>query len=138
MPPIGTQWRVVEALAGSGWIVLCMFLINIAFPLIGVYGYNDGSGWVFYDFATISNLIPNVDIFIPMDVIWAFIIFIIVITNLWEVLMAAMKIPMYLNAGRGWWWKGEFGSKKRWRKYRSRRARREESTTRDGYSASNY
>ena len=65
------------------------------------------------------------------------VVFIIVITNLWTVLMASMKIPMYRQAGKGWWWQGEWGQK-RWKKYRKSKRRYREPAEENGYSSPNY
>ncbi|MHA2163438.1 MAG: hypothetical protein ACXABF_13540 [Candidatus Thorarchaeota archaeon] len=48
-----------------------------------------------------------------------------------------MKIPMYLNAGRGWWWQGSFGTRKR-AKWRSQRQRRSTTQYRRPSESSNY
>ena len=80
---------------------------------------------------------PELEFLWPFNYIWVFIVFIIVITNLWKVLMSAMKIPMYRQAGKGWWFKGEWGQK-RWKKYKKKYGRREGTTREDGYSSPNY
>lgn len=126
-----------EALSGVAWILLAMFLINLAFPLTGIYSYSDATGWTLMTFEQLSQLIPEFNIFIPLNYIWVFIVFVIVITNLWKVLMASMKVPMYLQAGKGWWWQGEWGQK-RWKKYRRSRRRTDSRVREDGYQASNY
>lgn len=127
---------VFEALTGIAWIFLAMFLINLTFPLTGIYSYTDATGWTLMTFDQLSQLIPEFNIFVPLNYIWVFIVFVIVITNLWKVLMASMKIPMYLQAGKGWWWQGEWG-RKRWKKYRRSERRRNQPVREDGYG-SNY
>ncbi len=127
---------LVEALVGGVWIVLCMFLINITFPLMGVWVNNSGA-WEIILFSELPALIPDINFAMPLDIIWIGVVFLIVITNLWEVLVASMKIPMYLSAGKGWWWKGEHG-KKKWQKYRPVKTGGESHTDSDGPSASNY
>jgi hypothetical protein len=127
---------VFEALVGVAWIFLAMFLINLTFPLTGFYNYSDATGWTLMTFEELSQLIPSFNILIPLNYIWVFIVFVIVITNLWKVLMASMKIPMYLQAGKGWWWQGEWG-RKRWKRYRRSRRRSDERVHEDGYG-SNY
>ncbi len=127
---------VFEALTGVAWILLAMFLINLSFPLTGIYSYSDVTGWTLMTFEQLSQLIPEFNIFVPLNYIWVFIVFVIVITNLWKVLMASMKVPMYLQAGKGWWWQGEWGQK-RWKKYRRSARRRNPPVHKDGYG-SNY
>ncbi len=127
---------VFEALAGVAWILLAMFLINLAFPLTGIYSYSDATGWTLMTFEELNQLIPGSNLLIPLNYIWVFIVFVIVITNLWKVLMASMKIPMYLQAGKGWWWQGEWGQK-RWKRYRRSARRRNQPVHEDGYG-SNY
>ncbi|MCK5150374.1 MAG: hypothetical protein KAQ65_00975 [Candidatus Thorarchaeota archaeon] len=127
----------LEAIVGGAWIVFSMFLINIAFPVIGVYSYSDSMGWTLMTFEELSLLIPEVIGWIPLNLIWVFIVFIIVITNLWTVLMASMKIPMYRQAGKGWWWQGEWGQK-RWKKYRKSKRPYRAPAEENGYSSPNY
>ena len=127
----------MEAIVGVAWIVFAMFLINIAFPLTGFYNHTDSMGWTLMTFEEISQLIPEFNIFMLLNLIWVFVVFIIVITNLWNVLMASMKIPMYRQAGKGWWWQGEWGQK-RWKKYRRSKRKSESRVREDGYSAPNY
>ena len=127
----------LEAIVGGAWIVFSMFLINIAFPLTGFYNYSDATGWTIMTFEELSLLIPEVIGWIPLNLIWVFIVFIIVITNLWNVLMASMKIPMYRQAGKGWWWQGEWGQK-RWKKYRKSKRPYRAPAEENGYSSPNY
>ncbi len=127
----------LEALVGGAWVVFSMFLINIAFPVIGFYSYTDSMGWTLMTFEEIGQLVPEFLTYVPLDLIWVFIVFIIVITNLWNVLTASMKIPMYLQAGKGWWWQGEWGQK-RWKKYRKSKRRDREPASENGYSSPNY
>ncbi len=127
---------VLEAIVGVSWIILSMFLINLAFPVTGAYGNIDGV-WRIISFEEMAQFIPEFDIFIPLNYIWVFVVFIIVITNLWHVLMASMKIPMYRQAGKGWWWQGEWGQK-RWKKYRRSKRTSTERVREDDYTAPNY
>lgn len=127
---------LVEAIVGVFWIVLSMFLINITFPLTGVWNNTNGI-WEIIPISELSTLVPEFDFAMTFDLIWIGVVFLIVITNLWEVLVASMKIPMYLSAGKGWWWKGEHG-KKKWRKYRSAKTSSERHPNSAGPSAPNY
>ncbi|MFW9920113.1 MAG: hypothetical protein ACFFED_10965 [Candidatus Thorarchaeota archaeon] len=126
----------MEAIIGGAWVVLSMFLINIAFPLIGFYNNTNGV-WTYMTFEELFQLAPELEIFLPLNLIWVFVVFIIVITNLWTVLMALMKIPMYRQAGKGWWWQGEWGQK-RWKKYQKKDRRPADTVREDGYTSSNY
>lgn len=126
----------LEAIVGGAWIVFSMFLINISFPLYGFYTNTNGV-WTVITFDELIQMAPELEFLMPFNYIWIFIVFIIVITNLWKVLMASMKIPMYRQAGKGWWWQGEWGQK-RWKKYRRSRRRTASRTREDGYQASNY
>ncbi len=105
---------VIEAVMGTLWVLLCMFLINISFPLMGIPAFFDNQ-WTIVMFSEIQQVIPHFK-YIRLDIIWIFIILVIVLTSLWETLVASMKIPMYLSAGKGWWWRGKHGQR-RWRKY---------------------
>jgi hypothetical protein len=125
-----------EALVASSWIVFSMFLINIAFPLTGFYNNTNGV-WTIMTFEELFQMAPEVAIFLQLDLIWIFVVFIIVLTNLWTVLMASMKIPMYRQAGKGWWWQGEWGQK-RWKKYRKSKRPYRAPAEENGYSSPNY
>ncbi|MHA1908013.1 MAG: hypothetical protein ACW98Y_12005 [Candidatus Thorarchaeota archaeon] len=126
----------LEAIVAAAWVIFAMFLINIAFPLTGFYNNTNGV-WTIMTFEELFQMAPEVAIFLPLNLIWIFVIFIIVITNLWNVLMASMKIPMYRQAGKGWWWQGEWGQK-RWKKYRKSKRRYREPAEENGYSSPNY
>ncbi len=109
---------LLQAIMSGAWIVLSMFLINLAFPLNGFYKYSSSVGWTFMTFEELFQTFPELGTYLPLNLVWVFIVFVIVITNLWNALVASMKIPMYLQAGKGWWWKGGWGEK-RWKRYRS-------------------
>jgi hypothetical protein len=125
-----------EAIVGCSWIVFSMFLINISFPFTGFWHNVDGV-WTIMTFEELFALAPELEIFVPFNYIWIFVVLIIVLTNLWTVLMASMKIPMYRQAGKDWWWQGEWGQK-RWKKYRKRTRHRDRHVREDGYQAPNY
>lgn len=127
---------LLEAISGIAWIVLAMFLINIAFPLTGFYNNTNGV-WNIMTFEELFQMIPEIEIFVPFNIIWTFVVLVIVVTSLWEVLMAVMKIPMYRQAGKGWWWQGDWGQK-RWKKYKKSTSGSTEHTREDGYSSPNY
>ena len=127
---------VLEAVVGGAWILLSMFLINLSFPLNGVYTNTNGV-WTVITFEELFQMAPELEFLMPFNYIWVFIVFIIVITNLWKILMASMKIPMYRQAGKSWWFRGEWGQK-RWKKYRGSKRNPDSRVREDGYQSSNY
>jgi len=98
-----------EAVLGGAWVALCMFLINIQWPLEQVYNF-DGSEWVLVRLADlpieISGLFGGAEV---LALIWAIAVFIVVVTNMWSVLVSSMKITMYLKEDKGLWWQGRWG-----------------------------
>jgi len=107
---------IFEAGLGVVWILFSTVLINVGFPLQYVLVNNNGT-WSLFNLTEffVQNEIP----FIPFDWIWMFIIFMIVVTSTWRLIVASIKVPMYLNRGRGLWWQGDL-SKKRPRRLRRR------------------
>jgi hypothetical protein len=91
-------------------VALAVVLINVGWPIQYVYT-NSGTGWVLFDLVTFfeTNNIP----FISFDLIWAFIMFVMVAISFWRVIASTMKITMYLRAGKGIWWQGNWGEKRR-------------------------
>ncbi|MFW9807440.1 MAG: hypothetical protein ACFFFK_11995, partial [Candidatus Thorarchaeota archaeon] len=70
-----------------------------------------------FEFFT-SNSIP----FIPFNYIWAFVMFVTIAISIWRVIVSSMKITMYLRAGKGIWWQGNWGERRRlrrpfWKRY---------------------
>jgi len=99
----------VEGILSAVWISFAVVLINIGWPLQYVY-VHDGISWSLFDlnlFFTENN-IP----FIPFDWIWAFIMFITVVIAVWRIFVSVMKITMYLRAGKGIWWQGNWGKRR--------------------------
>ncbi|MHA1484645.1 MAG: HAAS signaling domain-containing protein [Candidatus Thorarchaeota archaeon] len=100
-----------EVILGGAWVVLCMFLINIQWPLEQVHVFN-GAEWVLLRLADIPIEIPG-----PfggaeaLALLWAIGVFIVVVTNMWSILVSSMKIAMYLNQeeDKGLWWQGRWG-----------------------------
>ncbi|MFW9770525.1 MAG: hypothetical protein ACFFEM_17030 [Candidatus Thorarchaeota archaeon] len=125
-----------EGIISAVGVALAVVLINVGWPLQYVYS-NDGSGWVLFDLVTFfeTNNIP----FISFNWIWAFVMFILVAISFWRVIVSTMKITMYLRAGKGIWWQGNWGERRRlrgpfWRRFRSSRATSQNQTTyHDGY-----
>ncbi|MHA1965754.1 MAG: hypothetical protein ACXACG_15880 [Candidatus Thorarchaeota archaeon] len=100
----------VEAILSVVWIALAVVLINVGWPIQYIFVY-DGGSW-----STI-NLIEffqtyNIP-FIPFDWIWAFIIFVTVAIAVWRIIVSSMKITMHVRAGKGIWWQGNWGEKRR-------------------------
>jgi uncharacterized membrane protein len=99
----------VEAFLSVVWIALAVILIDVGWPIKYVYNYN-GTAWSLFDlkgFFTDYN-IP----FVPFDWIWTFIMFITVVIAVWRVFASSMKISMYLRAGKGLWWQGNWGERR--------------------------
>ncbi|MBD3405974.1 MAG: hypothetical protein GF411_07605 [Candidatus Lokiarchaeota archaeon] len=99
---------IFELILSGIWIIFAMIIVNIGWPFTGVYVFSDGV-WHLVDLATIfsENAIP----FWPFDGIWAFIIFVSVVVATWHVIVSATKISMYLQEGKGIWWKGKWGER---------------------------
>ncbi|MHA2302927.1 MAG: hypothetical protein ACXACD_18430 [Candidatus Thorarchaeota archaeon] len=128
---------IVEAVLGVVWILLAMGLIHVGWPTDYFYGSLDGVTWGLIDLEAffIDQGIP----FVPFDWIWIFIIFITVVTNTWKVIVNLTKVPMHLQSGRGLWWQGDHGKRRRpygrrrglYRRYKERDEKRRVYT--DGY-----
>ena len=102
-----------EAVLGGAWVILCMFLINIQWPLEQIYNF-DGVEWVLIRLADFPGEIPG-----PfggaevLALLWTIGIFIVVVTNMWSILVSSMKVAMYLKEDKGLWWRGRWGSERR-------------------------
>ncbi|TFG07573.1 hypothetical protein EU538_08555 [Candidatus Thorarchaeota archaeon] len=119
---------VLEAVLSALSIVVAMALINIGWPLDYVWGFS-GNEWQLISMAYIESLM---DLPItPFDAIWYFIIFIVVLSNTWKIISAAVKVPVYLQEDRGLWWRGRWGQRKKMsdRRLKLRRESQEESRT---------
>ncbi|TET16199.1 MAG: hypothetical protein E3J82_00100 [Candidatus Thorarchaeota archaeon] len=98
-----------EVVLGGAWVVLCMFLINIQWPLEQFYNF-DGAEWVLIRLADLPVEIPG-----PfggaevLALLWAIGVFIVVVTNMWSILVSSMKIAMYLKEEKELWWQGRWG-----------------------------
>ncbi len=103
----------VEAILSVVWIGLALILVNVGFPVQYVY-VNQGGTWVTFDMLEFfqTNEIP----FVPFDLIWAFVMFITVAIAVWRIIVSSMKITMHLRAGKGIWWQGNWGERRRLRK----------------------
>jgi hypothetical protein len=92
---------ILEAVLGAIWVFAAMVLFNVGWPLRYVYANTNG----------VWHLIELVPFFvefgiplIPLDALWAFIIFLLVVGSVWHIIVASMKVPMYLRDGKGLWW----------------------------------
>ncbi|MHA1948951.1 MAG: hypothetical protein ACXAAO_11800 [Candidatus Thorarchaeota archaeon] len=102
----------VEGILSVVWIGIAVVLLNVGWPFERVY-YMDGT-WRLFDLVGFfeTHNIP----FINFDWIWAFIMFVTVAIAIWRVLVSTMKITMYVRAGRGVWWQGNWGESRRLRR----------------------
>jgi hypothetical protein len=98
-----------EVVLGGAWVVLCMFLINIQWPLEQIYNF-DGAEWVLIRLADfpveITGPFGGAEV---LALLWAIAVFIVVVTNMWSILVSSMKIAMYLKEDKGLWWQGRWG-----------------------------
>jgi hypothetical protein len=92
---------ILEAGLGAIWVVMAMVLFNVGWPLRYVFANTNGV-W------HLVELVPFfVEYGIPLvslDGLWAFIIFLLVAGSVWHIIVASMKVPMYLRDGKGLWW----------------------------------
>jgi len=102
----------VEGILSVVWIGIAVVLLNVGWPIERVY-YMDGT-WRLFDLVAFfeTNNIP----FISFDWIWALIMFVTVAVAVWRVIVSTMKITMYIRAGKGIWWQGNWGESRRLRK----------------------
>jgi hypothetical protein len=105
---------LVETIISVLWIAIAGVIVatNIGFPVDSVY-FNGGSGW---ELVNISQFFTENDIPIPFgafDLMWALFIFITVALAVWRIIVSVMKISMYLRAGKGLWWQGTWGKKRK-------------------------
>ena len=128
-------YLLFHGILAVAWIIVAMFLVNFPTP-IEYYYNNSGSGWELLSFADLDALFPEeFSILAIVGLGWLVFIFILVVTNLWDSLVAFAKIPMYHQAGKGWYWQGHWGERKFKRLNLRKQSRNEESTHyQDGYS----
>jgi hypothetical protein len=98
----------VEGILSTVWITLAIVLINIGWPIRYVYSYYEGA-WHLDD---LLGFFTEYDIPFSFDWIWAFIMFITVVIAVWRVFVSIMKITMYVRAGKGIWWQGNWGERR--------------------------
>jgi hypothetical protein len=128
---------LLRAAIGAGWVIFSLILINIQFPLQYVWNNTNGV-WYLTPLTDITELFPGIfGDFFPFTAAWIFVIFIIVVTNMWEMVVSTMKIPMYMSRGKRWWWKGEWGHRRPLRRLRPKTGDTPSATTTDDFGASN-
>ncbi|NHJ12041.1 MAG: hypothetical protein EAX95_00080 [Candidatus Thorarchaeota archaeon] len=129
-----------EALLSFLWILFAAVLVNVGWPTTGFWANNNGV-WQIYDIATLFADM-ELEWLLPFNWIWIFIIFMVVVTSIWRLIAASMKVTMYLRQGKGLWWKGTWGERhtaKRgfWRRFRKSTPDDEQgSRYQDGYQES--
>jgi hypothetical protein len=97
---------IFDAVLSMAWIFFAMVLLNIGFPIQYALQNTNGT-WYLIDLR--AFFAEYFDFFYPLDIIWGFIVFVIVVVSTWRVIISTMKVPMYLNAGKRLWWKGTWG-----------------------------
>jgi hypothetical protein len=103
----------VEGILSVVWIGIATVLINVGWPIQYVY-VNEGGSWVTFN---LIEFFQTHDIpFVPFDWIWIFIMFITIAISVWRIIVSSMKITMHLRAGKGIWWQGNWGERRRLRK----------------------
>jgi hypothetical protein len=105
----------VEGIISVVWIAIAVVLINVGWPIQYVYVY-DGGAWNTFNLVEFfqANNIP----FVPFDWIWTFIMFVTIAIAVWRIIISSMKITMHLRAGKGIWWQGDWGERRRrWRPF---------------------
>jgi hypothetical protein len=129
-----------EGLLAFLWILFATVLINIGWPTNGFWAFNNGV-WQIYDIGSIFADM-GLEWLLPFNWIWIFVIFIVVVSNIWRLIAASMKVTMYVKQGKGLWWKGTFGErhisrKPFWKRVRARSDENNQSSTyQDGYQES--
>lgn len=99
---------LLEAALAAVTIALCTVLATTGWPIIQVWA-NAGGVWYFYPLSTLYGEVSFLhDMF---NAIWTFVVFVLAVTSSWELVVSGMKISMYMKAGKGWWWKGNWASK---------------------------
>jgi hypothetical protein len=102
----------VEGILSAVWIVLAVTLIQVGWPIHSVYVYTDGAWQTF----NIVSFFTTYEIpFLPFEYIWTFIMFVTIAIAVWRIIVSSMKITMHFRAGRGVWWQGNWGERRRLR-----------------------
>jgi hypothetical protein len=102
-----------EAILSVVWIGLAVILIGVGWPIQYVYANTNGVWYRYNLFEFFQDTgIP----FFPFDGIWAIIMFVTVAIAIWRIIVSSMKITMHLRAGKGIWWQGNWGERRRLRR----------------------
>ncbi len=119
----------VEGVLSAVWIALAVNLIRIGWPVHSVYNYSDGA-WRIFNFVEFFQTLEIP--FLPFDGIWIFIMFITIAISVWRIIVSSMKITMHIRAGRGIWWQGNWGERRRLRKPFWKRVLGDQNSTQTG------
>ena len=99
-----------EIVEGFTNIIFIMFLINVWFPLDYIWINRNGL-WEMLEIGPIFEMIRYPYSLIP-TLVWRFVLFIIVVTSIWRIIVNTIKVSMYAKEGRGFWWQGTWGPSK--------------------------
>ncbi len=118
-----------EGILSTVWIALAVNLIDKGWPVHSVYIYTNGA-WETFD---LVGFFMRYEIpFMPFDWIWAVIMFVTIAIAVWRIIVSSMKITMHVRAGRGIWWQGNWGERRRLRKPFWKRVLGEQNSTQSG------
>jgi len=102
----------VEGIISAVWIVLAVSLIQVGWPIHSVYVFNLGE----WQIVNLVGFFTEYSIpFLPFEWIWTFIMFVTIAIAVWRIIVSSMKISMHVRAGRGVWWQGNWGKRRRLR-----------------------
>jgi hypothetical protein len=95
---------------GIANILLIIFLLNVRFPIDSIWINTNGT-WRLLEIQPYFEMIPYPYSLIP-SLIWKFVLFIILVVNIWRIIVNTIKVSMYAKEGRGFWWQGTWGPSK--------------------------
>ena len=99
----------IEILVDSIWIVLAMAIVNIGWPTDYLLSLHDGT----WSLMSINALMAEMNLsFNFFDIMWIFIVFMLILTSMWEVMADSIKVRHYIQEGRGWWWHGTWRTRR--------------------------
>ena len=83
---------IFEAIHCGLWVFFALVLINVGWPLEYVYGHQYGS-WVLIDPRVFT---PGAGMpFFTLELLWSFVVFIMVVANAWRAIVSVVKVLMY-------------------------------------------
>ncbi|MEM2141818.1 MAG: hypothetical protein QXQ81_00980 [Candidatus Thorarchaeota archaeon] len=97
---------LLTALTSAAWVLLSFVLINFRFPLQYLMVTYDGIVMII---PLDSLVVMEPVLSVVFATIWIGIVFIIVMTSVWDMMLSAAKMTMYMKQGRTWWWRGTWG-----------------------------